>query len=201
MGVIESWSHEVTVWQTAWDSEQAAKDFAYAYRRVLEVRFRGDVPEDAAGDDVTVVLTRDGDRHVELDERTAIANHNRADLFVSIHADAFRDKRVRGSSVYVLSQRGASSEAARWLAERENAADLVGGVSLEDKDPLLASVLLVFIFMLMIFVVAQFFLADLARSRFGAIDRGRRPARSRVAVRGSRRPGRLVDRRAAATSA
>ncbi|MGB5200124.1 MAG: N-acetylmuramoyl-L-alanine amidase, partial [Sedimenticolaceae bacterium] len=59
-----------------------------------------------------------------------------------IHADAFRDKRVRGSSVYVLSKRGASSEAALWLAEKENSSDLVGGVKLDDKDDVLASVLL-----------------------------------------------------------
>lgn len=88
------------------------------------------------------VLTRSGDYQVRLRRRIAIAREHRADMFVSIHADAFRDARVRGASVYVLSERGASSEAARWLAERENAADLVGGVSLVDKDDLLASVLL-----------------------------------------------------------
>jgi N-acetylmuramoyl-L-alanine amidase len=71
-----------------------------------------------------------------------IARKHRADLFISIHADAFRDRRVQGSSVFVLSRRGASSEMARWLAARENAADLVGGVSLDDKDDLLAEVLL-----------------------------------------------------------
>jgi N-acetylmuramoyl-L-alanine amidase len=87
-------------------------------------------------------LTRNGDYFIGLRKRMALARARRADLFVSIHADAFRDKRVRGSSVYVLSQRGASSEAARWLAEKENAADLVGGVSLDDKDGVLASVLL-----------------------------------------------------------
>ena len=65
-----------------------------------------------------------------------------ADLFVSIHADAIRDRRVDGSSVYILSQRGATDEASRWLAERENASDLIGGVSLDDKDDVLASVLL-----------------------------------------------------------
>jgi N-acetylmuramoyl-L-alanine amidase len=63
-------------------------------------------------------------------------------MFVSVHADAFHDRSVAGSSVYVLSARAASDEAARWLAERENAADLVGGVSLEDKDDVLRSVLL-----------------------------------------------------------
>jgi len=88
------------------------------------------------------VLTRTGDYYIGLRKRMALARKHRADLFVSIHADAFRDKRVRGASVYVLSQRGASSEAARWLAEKENASDLVGGVSLDDKDDVLASVLL-----------------------------------------------------------
>ncbi|MEE8296681.1 MAG: N-acetylmuramoyl-L-alanine amidase, partial [Hyphomicrobium sp.] len=88
------------------------------------------------------VMMRTGDYYVGLRKRMKIARENRADLFVSIHADAFRDSRVYGSSVYVLSRNGASSEAARWLAEQENAADLVGGVSLDDKDDLLASVLL-----------------------------------------------------------
>ena len=88
------------------------------------------------------VLTRTGDYYVGLRKRMEIARSHGADLFVSVHADAFRDRRVRGSSVYILSRNGASSEAARWLAEQENAADLVGGVSLDDKDELLASVLL-----------------------------------------------------------
>jgi len=88
------------------------------------------------------VLVRNGDYYVGLRKRIDKARKHRADLFISIHADAFRDRRVRGSSVYVLSRRGASSEMARWLAARENAADLVGGVSLDDKDDLLAEVLL-----------------------------------------------------------
>lgn len=88
------------------------------------------------------VLIRDGDYYIGLRKRIEKARNQRADLFISIHADAFRDSRARGSSVYVLSQRGASSEMARWLAARENAADLVGGVSLDDKDDLLAEVLL-----------------------------------------------------------
>ena len=88
------------------------------------------------------VLIRDGDYYLGLRKRVAKAREAQADLFVSIHADAFRDPRVRGSSVYTLSRRGASSEAARWLAERENSADLVGGVSLKDEDDMLASVLL-----------------------------------------------------------
>jgi N-acetylmuramoyl-L-alanine amidase len=88
------------------------------------------------------VLIRKGDYYVGLRQRINIARQHNADLFVSIHADGFRDRRVRGSSVYVLSRRGASSEMARWLAEKENAADLAGGVSLDDKDKLLAEVLL-----------------------------------------------------------
>src|SRR5262249_11211420 len=88
------------------------------------------------------VLTRDGDYYLGLRQRMPKAGGPKAGLFVSIHADAFRDRRVTGSSVYVLSERGASSEAARWLAEQENASDLIGGVSLDDKDSLLKSVLL-----------------------------------------------------------
>lgn len=88
------------------------------------------------------VLTRRGDYYIGLRNRMKIARRHKADLFISIHADAFKDPRVRGASVYVLSSRGATNEAARWLADRENAADLVGGVKLEDKDDMLASVLL-----------------------------------------------------------
>lgn len=88
------------------------------------------------------VMTRAGDRYLNLRERMDRARSLKADLFVSIHADAFRDRRVRGSSVYILSERGASSEAAKWLAAKENASDLVGGVSLDDKDAVLKSVLL-----------------------------------------------------------
>ncbi len=88
------------------------------------------------------VLIREGDYFMSLRKRINAARKHKADLFISIHADAFRDPRVRGSSVYVLSKKGASNEAAKWLAEQENAADLIGGVSLDDKDPLLKSVLL-----------------------------------------------------------
>jgi len=88
------------------------------------------------------VLTRDGDYFVPLRDRMRRARAQQADLFVSIHADAIRDRSVDGSSVYILSQHGATTEAARWLAERENASDLIGGVSLEDKSDMLASVLL-----------------------------------------------------------
>jgi len=88
------------------------------------------------------VMIRRGDYYLRLRKRIELARKERADLFISIHADAFRDSKVRGSSVYTLSRRGASSEAARWLARRENSSDLIGGVTLEDKDDVLASVLL-----------------------------------------------------------
>lgn len=88
------------------------------------------------------VLIRDGDYYIGLRQRINKARKHNADLFISIHADAFRDQRAHGSSVFVLSRRGASSEMGRWLANQENAADLAGGVSLDDKDDLLAEVLL-----------------------------------------------------------
>ncbi|WP_067865930.1 N-acetylmuramoyl-L-alanine amidase [Neptuniibacter marinus] len=90
-------------------------------------------------------LTRTGDYYISLRGRTSAARKHNADLFVSIHADAFKDPRARGASVWVLSSRGASSEMGRWLASKENSADLIGGVgsvSLDDKDNVLASVLL-----------------------------------------------------------
>ncbi len=88
------------------------------------------------------VLTREGDYFLTLRQRMVRARAAKADMFVSIHADAVRDRDVSGASVYVLSEKGATDEQARWLAERENAADLKGGVSLDDKDGMLASVLL-----------------------------------------------------------
>jgi N-acetylmuramoyl-L-alanine amidase len=88
------------------------------------------------------ILTRDRDEFLILRERIRRARAANADLFVSVHADSIANSAVSGSSVYVLSERGATNEAARWLAERENAADLMGGVSLADKDKTLASVLL-----------------------------------------------------------
>ncbi|MEJ1965248.1 MAG: N-acetylmuramoyl-L-alanine amidase [Gammaproteobacteria bacterium] len=87
-------------------------------------------------------LVRDDDYFVVLRDRMVRARNAKADIFVSVHADSIRDRAITGASVYVLSEGGASSEAARWLAERENAADLVGGVKLDDKDRSLASVLL-----------------------------------------------------------
>lgn len=88
------------------------------------------------------VLTRNSDVFLPLRKRMEIARENHADLFISIHADAFKNHNVQGSSVYVLSENGASSEAAKWLAEKENASDFIGGVSLDNKDKLLKEVLL-----------------------------------------------------------
>jgi N-acetylmuramoyl-L-alanine amidase len=87
-------------------------------------------------------LVRNGDYYVGLRSRMGVARDKGADLFISVHADSFKDNRASGASVYVLSEKGASNEAARWLAERENRSDLIGGVKLEDKGDLLASVLL-----------------------------------------------------------
>ena len=86
-------------------------------------------------------LIRTGDYYISLRGRRDLARKRQADLFVSIHADAFKRKEARGASVYALSTRGATSTAARYLAQRENNADLVGGVTLSDKDDVLAGVL------------------------------------------------------------
>jgi len=91
---------------------------------------------------VRVMLTRYGDYFVPLPVRVQKARKVQADLFVSIHADAFIEPTARGSSVFALSEKGASSTAARWLANKENAADLVGGVNISNKNQQLASVLL-----------------------------------------------------------
>ncbi len=88
------------------------------------------------------VMVRKGDYYVDLIKRMQIARAAKADLFISIHADAFEDATVRGASVYTLSTSGASSEAAHWLAKSENAVDLIGGVSLDDKAADLKTVLL-----------------------------------------------------------
>lgn len=88
------------------------------------------------------VLTRKGDYYVGLVKRTEIARKNKADLFISLHADGFSDKRVRGSSVWVLSPKGANSEMGRWLEQKEKASDLAGGVDISHQDPLVAQVLL-----------------------------------------------------------
>jgi N-acetylmuramoyl-L-alanine amidase len=88
------------------------------------------------------VLTRDGDFFIPLHHRVEKARRVNADLFVSIHADAFDRPQARGSSVFALSERGATSAAARWLAKRENEADLIGGVNLDVKDRYLKQTLL-----------------------------------------------------------
>jgi len=88
------------------------------------------------------ILTREGDRFVSLRNRVKKAREAEADLFISLHADSFHSPNVKGASVYALSLSGASSEAARWIAKKENASDLIGGISLDDKDDLIASVLL-----------------------------------------------------------
>jgi N-acetylmuramoyl-L-alanine amidase len=88
------------------------------------------------------VLTRDGDFFVSLGGRVVKARKLRADLFISIHADSFTKASAHGSSVFALSENGATSATARYLAQKENESDLIGGVSLKDKDPILAKTLL-----------------------------------------------------------
>lgn len=88
------------------------------------------------------VLTRDGDYFIPLHGRVNKARKLQADLFVSIHADAFTNPAARGSSVFALSEKGATSASARYLAKKENESDLIGGVSLNVKDPVLARTLL-----------------------------------------------------------
>jgi len=87
-------------------------------------------------------LVRKGDYYIKLRQRISYARQQGADLFISIHADSFKDPKASGASVYILSEKGESSEAARWLAASENRADLIGGVSLDDKGDILAQVLL-----------------------------------------------------------
>ena len=93
-------------------------------------------------DNMRVMLTRDGDYFVPLSTRVKKARDVQADLLISIHADAFVEARARGSSVFILSEKGATSTAARWLAKKENDADLIGGVNIQKHSKLLASVLL-----------------------------------------------------------
>lgn len=97
-----------------------------------------------AAPNMRALLIRDGDYYVKLGERFTKARQHEADVFISIHADALpgRGSSARGASVYALSERGASSVLARMVADKENASDLIGGVSLNDKDDLLAKVLL-----------------------------------------------------------
>jgi N-acetylmuramoyl-L-alanine amidase len=87
-------------------------------------------------------LVRDSDYFIPLKKRVSKARKVKADIFVSIHADAFRKRNVSGSSVFALSERGATSAFAKFIANKENEADLIGGVSIDDKDPVLAKTLL-----------------------------------------------------------
>ncbi len=92
--------------------------------------------------DMKAILTRSTDKYISLRGRLRLARKYKADLFVSIHADAFHSPRARGSSVFILSNRGASSEAARWLAQRENAVDLKYGIDIGDYDKDISNVLM-----------------------------------------------------------
>ncbi len=111
------------------------KDVVLAIARALAKRIN-------AEPGMRAVLTRDEDKFIPLRERINLARKARADIFVSVHADAIRNRDVTGSSVYVLSEKGASSEAASLLAKEENAADLKGGIALGDMDGQRASVLM-----------------------------------------------------------
>ncbi len=115
-------------------NRQYEKHVVMAIARELEALLKAD-----AG--FSPVMIRTGDYYISLKGRRELARKRQADLFVSIHADAFKHPSAKGASVYALSTRGATSTAARYLAEKENAADLVGGVSLSDKDDVLAGVL------------------------------------------------------------
>lgn len=110
------------------------KDVTLAIARRLKAKID-------ATPNMRALLTRDGDYFIPLGQRVTKARRVKADLFVSVHADAFVKPTARGSSVFVLSENGASSSAARWLANKENAADLIGGVNLGVKDPHLARTL------------------------------------------------------------
>jgi N-acetylmuramoyl-L-alanine amidase len=111
------------------------KDVTLAIARALAQRINSEPG-------MRAVLTRDRDEFLELADRIARAHSANADLFVSVHADSIRDESIAGASVYVLSERGATSQAARWLADRENSADRIGGAALAGKNPQLDPVLI-----------------------------------------------------------
>jgi len=115
-------------------NRQREKDVVLAIAKELNALLKAD-----RGFNPTMIRT--GDYYVSLRGRRDLARKRQADLFVSIHADAFKRKEAHGASVYALSTRGATSTAASYLAQRENSSDLVGGVTLSDKDDLLAGVL------------------------------------------------------------
>ncbi len=111
------------------------KHVVLAIAKKLKVRIDGEPG-------MRAMLTRDDDYYVPLATRVRKAQAAQADLFVSIHADAFRERSARGSSVFALSEHGATSAAAKWLAQKENAADLIGGVNLDPRDPVVARTLI-----------------------------------------------------------
>jgi N-acetylmuramoyl-L-alanine amidase len=115
-------------------SRQREKDVVLAIARELNALLKAD-----KGFQPTMIRT--GDYYISLRGRRDLARQRQADLFVSIHADAFKRREAHGASVYALSTQGATSTAASYLAQRENESDLVGGVTLSDKDDLLAGVL------------------------------------------------------------
>lgn len=111
------------------------KDIVLVIAKLLRAKLHDDA-------NFRIALTRDADFFVPLEQRVQRARRLRADLFVSVHADAFIHPDANGSSVFALSERGATSTAAKWLANRENEADLIGGVNLKMKDGFLARTLL-----------------------------------------------------------
>ena len=111
------------------------KDVTLAIARALAQRINSEPG-------MRAVLTRDRDEFLELGDRITRAHSVNADLFVSVHADSIRDESIAGASVYVLSERGATSQAAKWLADRENSADRMGGASLANNNPQLDPVLI-----------------------------------------------------------
>jgi len=115
-------------------NRQREKDVVLAIARELNALLKAD-----KGFQPTMIRT--GDYYISLRGRRDLARQRQADLFVSIHADAFKRREAHGASVYALSTQGATSTAASYLAQRENESDLVGGVTLSDKDDLLAGVL------------------------------------------------------------
>jgi N-acetylmuramoyl-L-alanine amidase len=123
------------------DSGAVGLDETYEKNVVLAIaKYLKGYVDDTPG--MKAYMTRSGDTFVLLRGRLEIARKDKADLFVAIHADNFKDSRVKGMTVFALSQKGATSEAARWLAKKENVSELMGGVELSDKSAALRSVLL-----------------------------------------------------------
>jgi N-acetylmuramoyl-L-alanine amidase len=123
------------------DPGAVGKRGSYEKDVVMEIAQKVKVRIDAEPN-MRALLTRDGDYFVPLNVRVQKARRVQSDLFVSIHADAFINADANGTSVFALSERGASSTAARWLAQKENEADLIGGININTRDQQLARVLL-----------------------------------------------------------